>query len=177
MQLGTGTSHRRLVWVLGGLVIAFLVATGAMFVFPPTDQPQRVDGVLGLNGTFESARAAKAVSLVEQGYARTLLFSVGNSGTACPTVPHVKVVCFVAVPGRTVGEAEFAGAYARRHGWHSMIVVASRAQALRARLIVGRCFHGRLLVVPARVQPAHFPFEVLYEWAALGKALVVDTSC
>jgi uncharacterized SAM-binding protein YcdF (DUF218 family) len=163
--------------VLGVVVGVFLTASAVLFVFPATNQPGHVDAILSLNGTDETAREAKAVSLAEQGYARVLLFSEGNLFTSCPKVPHVEVVCFMPAPGRTVGEVRFAAAYARRHGWHSIMVVSSRAQATRARLLMERCFSGRILVVPARFQLDHFPFEVVYEWGALAKALFVDRSC
>ena len=101
----------------------------------------------------------------------------GTRATPCPKVPQVKVVCFIAVPGRTVGEARFAGQYAERHGWHSLMLVPSRAQATRARLLLKRCFPGKVVVVPASFQLTHFPFEVGYEWAALVKALLVDRHC
>jgi uncharacterized SAM-binding protein YcdF (DUF218 family) len=163
--------------VLAALVLGFIAASGALFVFPATDRPGHVDGILSLNGTDEAARESKAISLAEAGYASVLLFSLGNSGMSCPTVPRVRVVCFVAVPGRTVGEARFAAHYARAHHWHSIMVVPSRAQVTRARLLLKRCFSGRVLVVPASFQLARFPFEVIYEWGAMGKALFVDRSC
>jgi hypothetical protein len=167
-------------WFVMGLALAllgFLAATAVLFVFPATDQPRHVDGILSLNGTDETARESKAISLAEAGYARVLLFSQGNERTPCPTVPRVKVVCFVAVPGRTVGEVEFAADYAHSHGWHSILIVPSRGQLTRARLLMKRCFSGSVVMVPAPFQLGRFPFEVVYEWAALVKALVVDRHC
>ena len=40
-----------------------------------------------------------------------------------------------------------------------------------------RCFSGQVLVVPASFQLLHFPFEVIYEWGALAKALLIDRHC
>jgi uncharacterized SAM-binding protein YcdF (DUF218 family) len=157
--------------------VAFLTASAVLFVFPTTDQPRPVDAILSLNGTDESARESRAIVLAEEGYAPVLLFSEGGSPSPCPRVRGVRVVCFIPVPGRTVGEVRFAADYARRHGWHSLMVVPGRAQATRARLLLERCFSGRVVVVPASFQLTRFPFEVLYEWAALGKALFVDRSC
>jgi hypothetical protein len=175
---------RRLAVALGVVVVAFLTATAVLFVFPATDQPRPVGAILSLNGTDEAARASKAIALAEEGYSSVLLFSQGNSPTPCPTVPRVKptvppvkVVCFIAVPGRTVGEVRFATDYARSHGLHSIMVVPSRAQATRAHLLLERCFSGQILIVPASFQLLHFPFEVIYEWGALAKALLVDRHC
>ena len=124
-------------------MVTFLAATSVLFLFPATDQPRHVDAILSLNGTDEAARESKAISLVEAGYARVLLFSQGDSPTPCPEVPYAKVVCFVAVPGRTVGEVRFAANFLRRHGWHSVMIVSGRAQATRAGLLMDRCFRGR----------------------------------
>jgi uncharacterized SAM-binding protein YcdF (DUF218 family) len=175
----TRRSRRGHYWLIGlGIgFAAFLVATAVLFVFPATDQPRHVDAILSLNGTDEAARESRAIMLAEKGFAPVLLFSQGNSPTPCPKVPRVKVVCFIAVPGRTVGEVRFAANYADRHGWHSLMVVPSRAQATRARLLLKRCFPGQVVVVPASFQLGRFPFEVIYEWAALAKALVVDRHC
>jgi uncharacterized SAM-binding protein YcdF (DUF218 family) len=167
--------RRRLCLALASAAVAFFTATCVLFVWPATDQPRHVDGILSLNGTDEAAREAEAIFLAEEGYAPVLLFSKGPD--ACPTVPHVKVVCFLPVPARTVTEARFAAHYAKEHGWHSIMIVPSRAQVTRARLLVKRCFSGQVVVVPASFQLLHFPFEVLYEWAALVKALTVDTRC
>ena len=177
---GTGNGHRRWRWIVVSialLFVAFLTASAVLFVFPATDQPRHVGAILSLNGTDESAREGRAIALAEEGYAPVLLFSQGDAPTPCPTVARVKVVCFIAVPGRTVGEVRFAAGYARLHHLHSLMMVPSRAQATRARLLLKRCFSGRVVVVPASFQLTHFPFEVIYEWAALGKALFVDRSC
>ncbi|MGP8205042.1 MAG: YdcF family protein [Acidimicrobiales bacterium] len=168
---------RRFVVALLFVVLAFLAATSALFVWPATNQPRQVDVILSLNGADEAARESKAISLVEARYAPVLLFSQGNSPTPCPEVPRVKVVCFVAVPGRTVGEVRFAANYLKHHDEHSIIIVPDRAQATRARLLMDRCFSGQVLVVPASFQLLHFPFEVIYEWGALAKALLIDRHC
>jgi uncharacterized SAM-binding protein YcdF (DUF218 family) len=149
-----------------------------LFVWPATDRPQRVDAIVSMDGDDEAAREAKAVSLAKQGYAPVLLFSQGAfRSTPCPKVPRTTVVCFEPVPGRTVGEVEWAARYARAHRWHSLMIVPGRAQATRARLLMERCFSGRIVVVPAGVPLLHLPYQVVYEWGALVKALLVDTGC
>jgi hypothetical protein len=40
-----------------------------------------------------------------------------------------------------------------------------------------RCFSGRIIVVPATVPLLHLPSDIIYEWGALAKALVVDRDC
>jgi hypothetical protein len=168
---------RWLVVVAGLGVTVVLVASCVLFVWPATSQPRHVDAILSLNGADESARESRAIALAEEGYAPVLLFSQGHYATACPTVPRVKVVCFIPVPNRTVGEVRFAAAYAKAHDLRSLIVVPGRPQTTRARLLIERCFSGRVLMVPASVSLFDLPFEVVYEWGALGKALLVDRHC
>ena len=126
-------------------------ATLALFVYPPTDLPRHVDGILSLNGRDEEAREALAVSLAEKGYAPVLLFSQGSraNDSPCPKVPRVSVVCFFDVTNNTRGEARWAAQYAEHHHWHSLLIVPGRVQATRARLLVERCFSGQVVVVPA----------------------------
>lgn len=161
------------------VVVVFLVASSVLFVWPATDQPRHVDAILSLEGGNEGARETTAVSLAKRGYAPVLLFSRGqpDAGAACPHVPRVSVVCFFPHPAKTIGEISFASAYARRHGWHSLMIVAGHAQVTRARLLAERCFSGQLIMIPAPVQLTHLPYEVVYEWGAFIKAVVSDERC
>lgn len=169
---------RRVLIGLAILVVLFIAASAILFVWPPTDQPQHADAILSLNGRNEKAREALAISLAERGYAPVLLFSQGSSYTTpCPKVARVRVVCFEATPGRTVGEVEFATRYAKARGWRSLIVVPGRAQSIRARLLMARCFSGSVTIVPAPVLRSQLFYEIAYEWGALGKALLIDRHC
>jgi len=179
----TGHRPRRARWrttiaVIGLAISVFLTASSLLFVWPATDQPRHVDAILSLNGENEAAREKLSISLARRGYASVLLFSQGNSHTTpCPKVPRVSVVCFSADPGRTAGEVEFAARYARRHGWRNLMIVPGRAQVTRARLLMKRCYAGNLTLVAAPVQVLHIPYDVIYEWGALAKALFVYRSC
>ena len=182
---GTAATRSLRVWLLFGnlgiivLVAAvFVAATARLFVFPSADRPARVDGIVSLNGSNEPTRRALAISLAEKGYAPVVLFSRGGekADTPCPKAPTIAVVCFVDVPGNTRGEAEWAGQYAERHHWHSLMIVSGRAQVTRARLLAERCFSGRVLVVPiAESRPALS--EVVHQWGGLLSALVVHRGC
>jgi hypothetical protein len=170
--------RRRWLVLVGGLgLVVVLVASSVLFVWPATNQPRHVDAILSMNGEDESARENTAIALAEKGYAPVLIFSQGHDATACPHVPGVKVVCFIPVPNRTVGEVRFATAYAKAHDLHSLLIVPGRAQTTRARILMKRCFSGQVLMVPATVPLLAVPFEVVYEWGALAKALFVDRSC
>ncbi len=182
---GGATGHRWRRWLLFGsagilLVVAvvFVAATLRLFVFPATDQPAHVNGILSLNGNGEPTREALAVSLAEKGYAPVLLFSQGGeaSDTSCPKVPRVAVVCFVDGAGNTRGEAEFAGRYAERHHWHSLMIVPGRDQVTRARLLTERCFSGRVVVVP--ISGSRPPLrDIVHQWGGLFDSLFVHRGC
>ncbi len=158
-------------------VVVFLTASGVLFVWPRSDRPEPAGAILSLNGPMESTRAALAVSLAERGLAPVLIFSEGHPGGPCPEVPGVEVVCFAPHPARTVGEISFAARYARAHGIESMIVVSGHSQTTRARLLVARCYRGRVMVVASPTSWWRLPYEVVYEWGAMAKALVVDRGC
>ncbi len=171
--------RRRLLLALGAIVVLFVAATLALFVFAPTDQPRHVNGILSLNGGDEPAREAKAVSLAEKGYAPVILFSQGSraNDTSCPKVPGISVVCFFDVTNNTRGEARWAGRYAESHHWHSLMIVPGRVQATRARLLVERCFSGQVVVVPATEPLRAIPADALHEWGGLLAALVIYRGC
>lgn len=182
---GKSANRSRRRWlVFGTLGIVVVVAavcvalTLRLFVFPSTDQPTHVDGILSFNGSNEGTRTALAVSLAEKGYAPVILFSQGGEGTdtSCPKVPRIAVVCFVDVPNNTRGEAEWAGRYAERHHWQSLMIVPGRSQVTRARLLTERCFSGRVVVVPiSESRPALS--DILHQWGGLLSSLLVHRGC
>lgn len=174
---GKARRRRRLLIALAVLAAIWCAATLNVLVWPPLGSPRAADAIVSLNGPDEDLRQDEALSLAKRGYAPLLLFSVGDSGGGCPVLHQVKVVCFVPHPGRTVGEAEWVGTYAARHNLRSLLVVAGRTQAVRARLIVGRCYPGRIQVVGVDTPARSLPYDIAYGWAALGKALFVDRSC
>jgi uncharacterized SAM-binding protein YcdF (DUF218 family) len=164
--------------VLTALFLLFIAASAYLFVWPPTNQPRHVDAILSLNGPDENSREGRAVSLAEQGYAPVLLFSLGRSQhVACPTVPRVQVVCFEPDPGTTLGEIKWASSYARTHGIHSLMIVPATSQAVRARFLAESCFNGRVSVVAASQPAGAIPYNVVYEWAALTRALILYRNC
>jgi hypothetical protein len=178
---GAGASRKR--WVIAlsvllAMVLVFIAASAYLFVWPPTNSPHRVDGILSLNGADENLRESKAISLAEAGYAPVLLFSIGRANdTPCPVVHGVQVVCFEPDPGTTLGEVRWASHYAHAHGWHSMMIVPERAQSVRARFLAERCFGGQVIVVPASAPRRTILYNVVYEWGALTRALILYRNC
>jgi hypothetical protein len=161
------------------LLVLFLAATARLFVWSPTDRPTRVDAVVALGGDPGQRRAHEAIALVSSGYAPVALISLGgNPPVKCPRPGHhVRVICFRANPLDTRGEAEYVAGLARRRHWSQLTVVSERSQATRARLLFGRCTVAHLHMVPVSDPSSHLPYDVVYEWGALAKALIVQRSC
>jgi uncharacterized SAM-binding protein YcdF (DUF218 family) len=101
-----------------------------------------------------------------------------QKAVSCPRpAPKVQLICFRADPLNTRGEAEYVAALAARRHWRRIIVVSERTQATRARMLFKRCTPVQLEMVPVADPRNHLPFDVVYEWGALLKALVVVRSC
>jgi uncharacterized SAM-binding protein YcdF (DUF218 family) len=182
----SATRRQTLAWLAAWAVVVvfvvgvlFMAATARLFVWPPGDAPARVDAIVALGGDPGQLRAKKAVALAEAGYAPVVLVSRGGYPPApCPKASHgVRVVCFRADPLNTRGEMEFAAREAKRNHWTSLIIVPQRDQATRARLLFRRCSDVRLLVDPVAAHGFTLLRDLAYEWAALGKAFVVQTHC
>lgn len=171
---------RRKLLVIGALVVALVLALSAkLFVWPADSSVQgaHADAILVMNGP--GPRWAVAARLVAERAAPVVFVSTKSVRWDCPDwgVPGVTVQCFRPVPFDTRGEARYVAREANAHGWHSLIVVSSIAQATRARLRVERCFTGSVKVVVAVPSWPTWAYEVLYEWGALVKALVWQRGC
>ena len=159
-----------------GVVIA--AATAWVLIWPPQGTPATADAIVMLAGSGD--RLPVALALAREHRAPVLVVSQGwmGYGGRCPLpTPGVKTICFDPNPGTTRGEAEFVGKLASRHGWHSLIVVATRPQAVRARVLMGRCFTGTTYLATAPLPLNDWPYEIAYGWGALFKATFVVTSC
>jgi uncharacterized SAM-binding protein YcdF (DUF218 family) len=120
-----------------------------------------------------------ALQLAREGYAPVAVISLGGKkAVPCPRPVHgVTIVCFRADPLDTRGEAEFTSRLVARRHWKRIIVVSERSQATRARMLFKRCTSAQLEMVPVTDPRNRLPYDVVYEWGALTKALVVDRSC
>ncbi len=175
------TSGHRRWWLWAAVVVlaAFLAATAVLFLFPATNPPERVDAIVALGGDKGQLRAKEAVSLGKAGYSHQILVSLGGYPPApCPApVAGLVITCFRADPLNTRGEAEEIGRQVVEHHWQSVIVVPSTTQVTRARIEIQRCTSARLVMVPVADPKSELAFDVLYEWGALAKALVLVRTC
>lgn len=164
------------VGVAGVLTVAFIVTTGRLFVFPRHDRPAPVDAIVMFAGS--AGRLERAVALARAGYAPVLAVSAPTAKDPCPgPIPGVEVICFAPDPLTTQGESEWVGRAAARRGWHSLLVVTSTSQSTRARIRLDRCFDGAALMQGVSPPRRLWPYMIAYEWAAMGKALVLQRHC
>ena len=164
--------------VVAAVVVLVASATARVLVWPVEWTPPRADAIVMLAGPGD--RLPVALRLAREHRAPVLVVSQGwqgYGGPCPPPTPGVRTICFNPNPGDTRGEVEYASALAKRSGWHSLIVVATRPQAVRAQLLFGRCYVGRVNVATAGLPLSNWPYEIAYGWGALAKAELADRDC
>jgi uncharacterized SAM-binding protein YcdF (DUF218 family) len=175
--------RRRRRWPIPALVAGiavFTITTGLVFVRPPQGMPTRVDAIILLGGmghrypyALRLARAHRAPVLVISAPAPIAT----GSGKCAPRIPGVRIICFNPDPRSTQGEAEYAGRLERRYHWKTIALVAIAPQDVRARLRFERCLGAKVYVVNAPFGLVDWPYQILYGWGAMLKALVLQRSC
>jgi hypothetical protein len=163
------------------VVATFCATTLRLFVFPDLNAPVPSDAIVVLGGSQGGKAVGEGIQLAQEGFAPTLALSV-PPGTRCPyrlrAAPNVRLLCFVAEPQTTQGEARSIAQFAGDLNWHRVIVVMPIPQASRARLRIGRCFAGQVLEVGVTPEgPWGWTKEIAYEWGAMFKAMVLQPSC
>jgi uncharacterized SAM-binding protein YcdF (DUF218 family) len=169
---------RRVIVAVLTLIVALSVVTARLFVWPAQGMSARVSAIVVLAGPGN--RLAVALELARQHRAPMLVVSQGwegYGGPCPPATPGVKTICFDPNPGNTRGEAEFAGQLAKRYHWQSVVLVTTRVQDTRARILMGRCFGGSIYAVTGNLPLGSWPYQIAYQWASLVKALVLYRSC
>jgi uncharacterized SAM-binding protein YcdF (DUF218 family) len=175
---------RRLILVLALLVIAFVVATGFLFVWPSSDAPGRADAVVVLSGGRDS-RLDPALRLMAQRVARVLVISGAGydpkwkqaRALCAKGSTKFRVICFDPKPYSTRGEAREIAQLAQRRHWTKVDVVTSRYHVFRAGMVIRRCYHGELAMIGTRYKRIDAPVAWLSEWAKLAVQLTVERRC
>jgi uncharacterized SAM-binding protein YcdF (DUF218 family) len=167
--------RRKRVWVPAAIMATlFLGATARLFVWPATNDARRADAVVVLDGGT-GERLEEALALMARHVAPTLAISAGRELDAdeadglCARPQPFEVVCFSPNQDSTRGEARALAALARRNEWNEVVIVTSTYHVTRARVLVERCYDGRVDVVAASppTGPLHWATAVGHEWAAL----------
>lgn len=173
--------RRRLAEALIILLVGLCAASGRLFIWPAQGMQARVDAIVVLGGPGD--RLAKGLELARQGRAPVLVVSEGLPqptipGSVCGLRgPALKVICFQPEPGTTQGEAEFVGRLAKQYHWRSVVLVTTPDQDTRARIRFGRCFTGSVYVVTTPLPASEWTYQIVYQWAASFKALVLQRGC
>jgi uncharacterized SAM-binding protein YcdF (DUF218 family) len=171
-------ARRRVFAAVVAIVVAFGLVTARVLVWPAQGMPARVSAIVLLAGPGD--RLPVALALAREHRAPVLVVSQGwqGYGGPCPApVAGVKLICFEPDPGTTRGEAEALGKLAKQFRWSSVVLVTTRTQDSRARIIAERCFAGSTYVVTAPLPLSSWPYQIAYGWGALFKALFVDRTC
>lgn len=169
---------RRVAVMLVVALFVFCAASARLFIWPAQGMPTRVNAIVVLGGPGN--RLGKGLQLAHQGRAPFLVLSDGAWPPSSLCALHdqaFKVICFQAEPGTTQGEAEFVGRLAKRYRWKSVVLVTTPDQDTRARLRFERCFAGGLYVVTTPLPASEWPHQIVYQWAASFKAIVLQPNC
>ena len=175
----TGRFLRRALAVLVILVLGWLAVGVLVIVRPRSDRPTTADAVVVLGPSLQP-RIDQAVTIARTFSVRELLISVGDtagqatSGLCVDPPAGIRVRCFRPSPYTTRGEAREVGSVARAADWHTVIVLAPRAQLSRARLLVRRCYAAGLEMVVARQRYGllGWAYQFGYQSAAFVKAFL-----
>lgn len=139
-------------WALSALVVlvvAWFVACFVVVQHPTVNKLTQADAVLVL-GSADQGRIDEAKSILNQHLATQLVVSDPAPDDprvkrlCAEPIPGVTITCFQPEPSTTRGEAEEIRRLADAHHWSKLIVVTSAYHVSRARLIVSRCFPGRV---------------------------------
>jgi uncharacterized SAM-binding protein YcdF (DUF218 family) len=164
------------IWLVGGYFVV---------VHPVTNRLQRVDAIVVLGAPDVDGREVYGLELAQELYAPVVAISVESArqhrlnGPCNGAAVGVTVMCFIPSPRTTQGEARQIRAYAAEYGWKSIIVVTSSYHISRARLIVGRCFHGQIIMAATSVRHSFktIAYQYVYQTAGYLKAFFVTTGC
>jgi uncharacterized SAM-binding protein YcdF (DUF218 family) len=167
------------------LLLAFVLVTARLFVWPQTDTPHSSDAVVVLGPGLHGERLAGGLRLMRQGAGRVLVISRAQNrdwtaaNQLCAEQTRFRVVCFIAKPFTTRGEAETIARLAEKHGWRSLIIVTSTYHVSRARLWNSRCHHGGVEVVGESPHAGLWDWAkmIVHEWGGLIDARVFATKC
>ena len=170
--------RRKLLGASLTFVVLFALATARVIVWPSQGVPARVDAIVMLAGP--GSRMAVAEQLARERRAPVLVVSQGHlgyGGPCPPAMPETRIICFDPDPANTRGEAEFVAKLAGRYHWQSVVLVTTREQDTRARLLLGRCYNGSVYVVTAAQAWYDWPYQIAYGWGALLKAEFLQRAC
>lgn len=156
------------------VVVTLVALSVPLFITYGDDPASRADAVIVLSGSKK--RLPVALELMRRDVAQTLVVSYGlepryqRAVTVCTTPQAFAVLCPKPDPFSTRGEARLIARLAAEHGWRSVVVVTSRFHLLRARLLIERCYDGRVAMVGAPIEAWRLSVGIALEWGKLARA-------
>jgi uncharacterized SAM-binding protein YcdF (DUF218 family) len=173
----------RAVVVVGMAAAALAIASVVLFLWPPSDDPQRADALVILGPGRNGERLNKGLELLEQGVAPVVVVSHSRRPAHWPLeqtlCARARSRCFRADPFTTRGEAREVARLVEANDWGSIVVVTSSYHVVRARLLYGRCLGGRVSVVGAEpgTPLSGLVRSIVHEWGGLAYALTFARGC
>lgn len=144
------------------------------------DEPDAVVALVGDPGRLAPARALAertgATLVVSQRTRDSRYYDVGDRPELCAGADGEEVVCFLADPHATRGEARAIGELVAHRGWDDLVVVTSRYHLRRAGLLVRQCVPDADVELMAADGILALD-KVLREVLALGPALTIHRAC
>ncbi|MCB0932635.1 MAG: YdcF family protein [Mycobacterium sp.] len=181
-------------------LISTAYATGVpVYVHPRTDPLRKADAIIILGGYGD--RRAYGFSLYDQGWAPNVV--IPNLAATQPEKltkwidlwctsrtfgsdylpefrpwPTSSKFCPRPSPQTTVGEARAVRDLAEKNGWRTVIVVTTRPDVARSRLIFHRCFGPDVIMAasPVSISLARWAYEYTYQTVGFAK-LAFDRTC
>ncbi|MCG7320513.1 YdcF family protein [Arsenicicoccus bolidensis] len=158
-----------------GVALAMVCVLVVVILFPRHDPVGRSDAIVVLGPSVDE-RVTQAELLMRKGAAGTMVVSahpadLGRVPDVCAHEKPYPVVCFDPVPSTTQGEARAVAKLARERGWTSLQVITFDPQVERARLILGRCFPGRISMLD-HTEGYDLPVMLVYQSGGWAKALI-----
>jgi len=174
--------------ILAAIVALWLVACLVLFVHSPWQSraPDRADAVVVLSGGLNS-RLDPALALMRRRVAPVLAVSGAFHGRTWKKARTLcgggygklrfRVLCFEPKPFSTQGESRAIARLARERGWSRVVVVTSTFHVTRARMLVRRCYHGRLWMVGTHTPWWKLPADFVWETGKLITQLTYARGC
>ena len=174
--------------ILVGVVALWLIASAVLFVHSPwqSSAPERADAVVVLSGGLNS-RLDPALALMRRRVAPLLAVSGAFHGTSWKKARKLctggygklrfRVLCFEPRPFSTQGEARTIARLARERHWTRVVVVTSTFHVTRARMLIRRCYHGRLWMVGTHTPWWKLPIDFVWETGKMITQLTYQRGC
>lgn len=180
-----GGRHRR---ILAGAVllvlVAFLVVSVRLYVFPVKDAVSPVDAVIVI-GPVEPWRLELAGDLIDEGVSDVIAIArppVRADASYCdPQRYNADLWCFAPEPATTQGEAIWVRGMARQEGWNDVLVITRDWHIERTRFVFESCLgdEATVAVTGAADDPrlVEVAWQFLYQTGGFAKAVFVTPGC